>query len=445
MSAQPVPAPLAGLERRVAEEIARREGELVELLADLVGFDTRAPDPDLAPRDEAALQAFVAERLRAAGLDVDVWEPGVAQLDFERYPNPPGYTFRGRPQLLARAAGTGGGRSLLFNGHVDVVTVEPRERWSTDPFTADLRDGRVYGRGACDMKGGVAALVLAAEVLRALDVPLRGDLLVNTVTDEESTGAGTLASVARGARADAALVPEPTDLTAWLGTRGSLLGRVIVDGRAGHAGLAQSHWSEGGAVNAVEKMQLVLGGLLRLREEWRTRPDVAHPHLHPSALVPTSLSAGEWMVTHPPSCTLDIHVHYTPGHADERGFGSRVEREIEERVLALAATDDWLALHPPRCVWSGDSPAGFEAPDEPVSALVLGAMPALGLAPEIARRTTFFDGAILSRAGTPAVAFGPGHIQHAHAVDEFVPVGELVTAAQLLAVAAMRFCGVAEA
>ena len=445
MIAQPVPAPLAGLERRVAEEIARREGELVALLADLVRFDTRAPDPDFAPRDEAALQAYVAQRLRAAGLDVDVWEPDVAQLDFERYPNPPGYTFRGRPQLLARAPGTGGGRSLLFNGHVDVVTVEPRELWSSDPFAAEVREGRVYGRGACDMKGGVAAMLLATEALRALDVPLRGDLLVNTVTDEESTGGGTLASVARGASADGAIVPEPTDLTAWLGTRGSLLGRVVVDGRAGHAGFAHAHWSEGGAVNAIEKLQLLLGGLLRLREEWRTRPDVAHPYLFPSALVPTSISAGEWIVTQPPSCALDVHVHYTPGHADERGFGSRVEQEVEERVLAVAATDDWLARHPPRFEWSGDSPAGSHGPEEPISALLLETMPALGLAPEIASRTTFYDGAILSRAGTPGVAFGPGHIQHAHAVDEYVPVEELVRAAQLLAVAAMRFCGVAAA
>jgi acetylornithine deacetylase len=437
-------AALTALERRVADEVARREDELVELLADLIGFDTRAPDPDFAPRDEAALQAYVAERLRRAGLEVDVWEPDPAQLDFERYPNPPGYTFRGRPQLLARAPGAGGGRSLLFNGHVDVVTVEPREQWSSDPLAADVRHGRVYGRGACDMKGGVAAMLLATEVLRSLEVALRGDLLVNTVTDEESTGAGTLASVARGASADAALIPEPTDLTAWLGTRGSLLGRVVVDGRAGHAGLAQAHWSEGGAVNAVEKMQLLLGGLVRLREEWRTRPDVAHPHLHPSALVPTSLSGGEWIVTYPPRCTLDVHVHYTPGHADERGFGSRAEREIEERLLALAATDDWLAEHPPRFEWSGDSPASFHAPGEPVPALLLATMPALGLAPEIATRTTFYDGAILSRAGTPGLAFGPGDIQQAHAVDEYVPIDELVKAAQVLAVAAMRCCGVAE-
>ena len=140
-----------------------------------------------------------------------MWEPDAAALPPTRYPIPAGHHFRGRPQLVARRAGAGGGRSLLFNGHIDVVTPEPRERWTTDPFGADVRDGRLYGRGACDMKGGVAAMVVATEVLAALDVPLRGDLLVNTVTDEESTGARRRSRPSRTAsRADGAIIPEPT-------------------------------------------------------------------------------------------------------------------------------------------------------------------------------------------------------------------------------------------
>lgn len=430
------------LERRVAGEIGRRAPQLHDLLRELVRFDTRAPDPDFAPREEAALQGYVAERLRTAGLDVDVWEPDVAELDFERYPKPPGYTFGGRPQLLARAAGLGGGRSLLFNGHVDVVTVEPRDQWSSDPFAAELRNGRLYGRGACDMKAGVAAMIFATEVLRSLDIGLRGELLVNTVTDEELTGGGSLASVARGARADGALIPEPTDLTAWLGTRGSLLSRITVTGRAGHAGFPHDHWSAGGPVNAVEKAQLVLEGLQRLREEWQTRPDTRHHTLYPSSLVPTAISSGQWMVSYPAECTLECHVQYSPGHADEDGFATRVEREMVDRVLGAAQGDPWLAEQPPTVWFAGDSPPSFHGPEEPISALLLETMAAAGLEPAVARRTTFFDGPIFSRSGTPAIAFGPGHIKQAHAVDEYVPLDEVVTCAQVLAVAAMRFCGV---
>lgn len=431
------------LERSVVGEIKRRQDDLRQLLAELVRFDTRTPDPDFTPREETALQAYVADRLRAAGLDVDVWEPNLVELDLERYPNPPGYSFRGRPQLLARAVGRGRGRSLLFNGHVDVVNVEPRDQWSTEPFAADVRDGRLYGRGACDMKAGVAAMILATEVLRFLEIPLRGDLLVNTVTDEELTGGGSVASIARGARADGALIPEPTNLTAWLGTRGSVLGRVTVEGRAGHAGVAPDHWTAGGPVNAVEKAQLILQALQRLREEWHTRPDTQHACLYPSSLVPTSISSGQWMVSYPAACVLEYHVQYSPGHADEAGFATNVEREITQRVQAAALSDSWLSKHPPRVEFCGDSPPSFHPASEPISATLLGAMTMMGLEPEVARETTFFDGAILSRSGTPAVAFGPGHIKHAHAVDEFVPLGDVVTCAQVLALAAIRFCGIA--
>jgi acetylornithine deacetylase len=430
------------LESRVTAEIARRRSELVDLLAVLVGFDTRAPDPHLEPREEAALQAYLADRLGAVGLRVELWEPEVTSLPANRYPIPDGYHFHGRPQLLARRAGTGGGRSLLFNGHIDVVSAEPRDLWATDPFRADVRDGRLYGRGACDMKGGVAAMVFATEVLSGLDVPLRGDLIVNTVTDEESTGAGALASVAHGVQAEGGIVPEPTSLTAWLGTRGSLMPEIVVEGRAGHAGFPHEQGAAGGPVNAVEKMQIVLAALQTLREEWRDRADTQHPYLHPGTIVPTSFESGQWIVSYPASATLRCHVQYLPGQADGRGSGNAVMREIEERVQSAARADPWLVAHPPAFTWHGDVPPSFQEPEAPISAITLDAMGSLGLERAIASRTTWFDAATFSRADTPTIGFGPGAIAAAHAVDEFVPLDELVCAAQVLAVAAMRFCGV---
>jgi acetylornithine deacetylase len=435
-------AQLTPLEEGVVAEVARRERDLTALLAELVAFDTRASDPDGAPREEAALQALVAERMRAAGLAVRVWEPEPADLPRSRYPIPPGHDFRGRPQLLATAQGTGGGRRLLLSGHIDVVTAEPVEEWTSPPFAPELRDGRLYGRGACDMKGGVAAMLVATEVLRELEVPLRGDLIVNTVTDEESTGAGSLAVAASGLRADGGIIPEPTGLTAWLGARGSLMPEITVDGRAGHAGLAPAHWSDGGPVNAIEKLQIVIEALQRLRADWALRPDTRHAVLGAGAIVPTAVEAGQWMVSYPAAATVRCHVQYVPEQADAEGWGTRVEAELEARVRAAADADPWLALHPPRFSWPGDVPPGFVGQHEPVAATTLGAMAALGLGRTVATRTTFFDGPTFSRAGIPTIAFGPGDIAHAHAVDEQVPVDEVVRAAQVMAVAAMRFCGV---
>src|SRR5947209_11897027 len=209
-SAASAPASLSGIEQQVVQDIAQRRDELVALASALIGFDTTVHALEDPPRDEAALQSYLAERLRAVGAVVDLWEPAAAEVTGTRM-TPPGVHFNGRPQLAARLPGAGGGRSLLFNGHVDVVTVEPRAQWRSDPFQAEVRDGKLYGRGACDMKGGVAAMVFAAEALAKLGTPLAGDLVVCTVTDEESTGIGGLAAVAHGVRADACVVPEPSN------------------------------------------------------------------------------------------------------------------------------------------------------------------------------------------------------------------------------------------
>jgi len=333
---------------------------------------------------------------------------------------------------------------LCFAGHTDVVPVGDETLWTCDPFGGALKDGKVWGRGACDMKGGVAAMVFAAEILSRLDVRLQGDLIVNTVTEEESTAMGSFASVMHGVRADGGIIPEPTALTAWLGTRGSVMPEITVRTRAGHAGFPHDHWTAGGPVNAIEKMQTVLGALQTLREEWRDRPDTQHRFMRTGSIVPTSFDAGQWIVSHPATATLRCHVQYVPAQADGDGTGAPVMHEIEERVRAAARADPWLAANPPTFACHGDVPAAFCNPDLPICATILDAMAALGLDRTIASRTTWFDGATFTRAGTPTIAFGPGAIAQAHAVDEYVAVDELVRAAQVLAVTAMRFCGATE-
>ena len=197
-------------------------------------------------------KSYLAKRLGEAGAEVDVLEPDADAMQGKPLV-PPGLDFAGRPQLIARQRGAGGGRSLVFNGHIDVVSAEPRRAWASDPFVAQVRDGKLYGRGACDMKGGVAAMVFALESLAALGVRLNGDLLVATNTDEESSGAGGSALVEHGLRADAGIVTEPTGFDVWVACRGSEYGVVTVPGRPGHAEVNQPDWHQGGAVNAIEK------------------------------------------------------------------------------------------------------------------------------------------------------------------------------------------------
>lgn len=430
---------LSETERRLIDEIADRRDELVELASKLIAFDTTARHVGDPPREEAALQEYLAGRLEAAGAATELWEPSEAELA-GRPLVPDGLDFHGRPQLAARFAGRGGGRSLLLNGHVDAVSSEPKEQWTSEPNRADVRDGKLYGRGSNDMKGGIASMVVAAEVLA--EESLAGDLTLCTNTDEESSGAGAMACVAHGVSADAGIVTEPTGFNVWIACRGSIYAEIEVPGRPGHAENAQPHWRKGGAVNAIEKATIVLEEIGRLREEWRGREDLRHPYLSPSDMVPTVIAGGEWPVTYPASCRLTCGVLYVPAQADPDGWASAVQAEVAERLARAAAGDDWLAEHPPAITWSAAVMPMEISPDEPIVAAVLEAGRDVGRPGGLAGLDSWYDGATFTLLGsTPAIAFGPSGFGTAHAIDEYVPVDDLVACAQALAVTAVRFCG----
>ena len=437
------------LEQRICDEIEVRRDELVRLASDLVGFDTTAREVEDAVRDEGPLQVYLAGRLAAAGATTELFEPDANEFaDKPLYP--PGLGFEGRPQLIARFAGSGGGRSLLFNGHIDAVSVEPRDRWTSDPFAAEIRDGNLYGRGSCDMKGGIACMVVAAEVLSSLGVRLAGDLIVATNTDEESSGAGGLALVLHGVKADAGIVTEPTGFDVWISCRATSYATVTVPGRPGHAEVYQPHWREGGAVNAIEKAQIVLDAIRGLREEWSKRSDLRHPRLSTPDILPTLISAGEWAVTYPAACTITIAVLCVPQQTDEDGWSFAVEREVDEWIGRAAAADPWLAEHPPQIEWFPNRVMSLEiSPDEPIVSVVSEANADIGRDGRLSGLDSWYDGATFTRlGGTPAIAYGPPGFAPdgrsvAHTIDEHVPVDGLVDCAKGLAVAAMRFCGVA--
>jgi acetylornithine deacetylase len=431
---------LTDKERRVCDAIAAGRDDLVGLASALIAFDTTARSPGDPPRQEAALQEHLATRLSATGAEIDLFEPDAEALQGEPLV-PPGLDFSGRPQLIATRRGSGGGRSLVLNGHIDAVSVEPREAWTSDPFAAEVRNGNLYGRGACDMKGGIAAMVFALEVLASLGVVLAGDLLIATNTDEESSGAGGTALVEHGLRADAGIVTEPTDFDTWVGCRGSVYGVVRVPGRPGHAEVRQPHWREGGAVNAIEKAVVVLDTIGSLRRKWAEQPGLEHPYLSRPSLLATMARAGEWPVTYPASCELTVVVMYLPGQAD-------VRREVERWIAAETACDDWLSEHPPEIEWWPNAVMPFEIPvSEPIVETMLDASGDIGRPGQIAGLDSWYDGATLTElGGIPTIAYGPpgfgrDGVSVAHTIDEYVPVDGLIGCAQALALAAMRFCG----
>jgi acetylornithine deacetylase len=438
---------LTDAELVVCEAIAAGRDELIGLASDLIGFDTTAREVGDSPREEAALQEYLAARLQAAGAEIDLWEPDGDALQGKPLV-PPGLDFVGRPQLIARRPGRGQGRSLLLNGHIDVVSTEPRSAWTSYPFVAEVRDGKLFGRGACDMKGGIAAMVFAVQTLASLGVELAGNLLVATNTDEESSGAGGTAIVERGLRADAGIVTEPTGFEVWVACRGSEYGVITVPGRPGHAEVRQPDWHQGGAVNAIEKAVVVLEAIDSLRREWAGRSGLEHRFLSRPSLVPTMASSGEWPVTYPAACDLTIAVMYLPVQADGRGWGADVRGEVERWIVRESARDDWLAEHPPTIRWWPNSVMPFEIPaSEPIVGTVLAATTDIGRVTGLGGLDSWYDGATLTElGGIPSIGYGPpgfnaDGVSVAHMVDEYVPVDGLVGCAQGLAVAAMRFCG----
>ena len=294
------------------------------------------------------------------------------------------------------------------------------------------------------MKGGVACMVHAAEVLARLGVRLRGDLIVNTVTDEESSGAGGLAAVRHGVRADAGIVPEPTAFEVWVACRGSLTPTFTVTGRPGHAEMAQPHWRDGGAVNAIEKMGVVMDAVARLREEWRGSPEQRHAHLPPGDIVPVKISGGEWTVTYPATCRMTCEVTYLPGRADADGWGRDVEAEIAAWIARAAAADPWLREHPPAVEWDLDIPPAEVDPSLPIVQTMLRSTAAAGRPGVLGGLDSWFDAATFTRFGdTPSIGYGPRSIAWGHTVDEYVPVEDLVACTQAIALAAVEHCGVA--
>jgi acetylornithine deacetylase len=433
---------------QVDDHIVTNEVQLVELVRDLVRFDTTSVD--LSPgsgnmsNQEAELQAYVGDRLRSLGCEVDQWEPAAA--DFAAHPMMPAWHhWENRPLTVGRLPGAGGGRSLVINGHIDVVSAGDPAAWTSPPFAADVRDGRIYGRGAVDMKGGIGAAITAMEALAACGVRLRGDVIVETVPDEETCAMGTIAAIARGYRADAGLVPEPTQLNLWVATRGLLHGTLTVPGRSAHAEMNQPSWEDGGGVNAIALMARMIGALDRLAADWGGRDTKRHPLLGVPDIHPTIIRGGTFISNVPESCELAVNSTYLPGDADFEGYGSAPRGEIERAVADEAALDGWLREHPPAWSWYTDYPPSEIDPSDPIIGAVQRAGSDLGLHPVAEGIDTTYDGALLTLfAETPSPAFGPGDLRRAHAVDEWVGIDELVLGARAYARVICEWCGVEE-
>ena len=374
--------------------------DLVDLVSRLVAIESVNPDLVPGARGEAEIARFVAGWLERHGLEVELEEAAPGRLN-----------------VAAVARGRGGGRSLVLNAHMDTVGVAEMER----PFEPYVENGRLYGRGAYDMKGSLAAIMDAAA--RAVERGLRGDVVVAAVADEEVASVGARA-FARRPRADAAIVAEPTELALAVAHKGFVAFEVETAGRAAHGSRPDL------GVDAIAKMGRVLVGLERLDRSLRSGP--SHPLLGTGSLHASVIEGGQEYSSYPERCLLRAERRTVPGEAPEL-----VEAQVRD-VLARAAEGD-PEFHADVRVELARDPFRVAEGEPIVDAVRRRGAAVLGSEPALVGVPFWTDAAIFSAAGVPTVVFGPGG-DGAHAVVEWVDVEAVERCADIYLAVAEDFC-----
>lgn len=380
--------------------------DLVRTLSDLVRIDSINPVLVPGAHGEREIADYVVRWLREAGLEADAFEPSDA-------------SGAGRPSVVGRLPGTGGGKSLMLNAHMDTVGVEEM----AEPLSGAVRDGRLYGRGAYDMKGSLAACLLAAKTLARGGSRLRGDLVIAAVADEEYGSLGT-ADVLTRVRTDAAVVTEPTSLRICRAHKGYLWIEVETLGRAAHG----SRFDEG--IDANMRMGRFLSVLDRLEQRLRKRPP--HPLVGPPSLHAALLEGGSGLSTYAARSVVKLERRTIPGETVASAMA-----EIQGLLDELAAVDPTFRGTAREFFSREPFEVGAEAPI--VLALDRSARAVLGRNPDHYGDTPWMDSALTAAAGIETVVFGP-HGAGAHAAVEWVDVESVVQTALVLIETARAWC-----
>lgn len=374
--------------------------EITTLLQQLVAIDSINPDLVIGGAGEREIAHFVANWLERAGVEVMQDEP-----------------VPGRPSVVGIVRGTGGGRSLLLNAHMDTVGVADMQR----PHEPVVEGNRLYGRGAYDMKGGLAAIMMAAS--RAKKLSLRGNVLITAVADEEYASLGTQ-SIVKQWRADAAIVTEPTALRLCVAHKGFIWLEITTQGKAAHGSRPDL------GCDAIVKMGQVLVGLERLDRSLRAAP--SHPLLGSGSLHASLIEGGQELSSYPERCVLQVERRTIPGETPER-----VEAEIRTLLEQIQRADPAFQASVKTTLVREPFEVAQNA--DIVQTLFKQAEALLHAAPEVYGDTPWMDAALFAAAGIPTVVFGPGGAG-AHAVIEWADLEQVQQCSDILVATIQDFC-----
>jgi acetylornithine deacetylase len=419
------------VDAEILAAVAAEQPAMVDLLCELVEAPTLLGDE--APGQAVMRRAFADAGLEPLDVPLDT-----APLDGHPGAAPFSWDVAGKANVVAtwEPAEPGDGRSLILNGHIDVVSPEPVSLWSGDPF-APRQDGDwLYGRGAGDMKSGLAAMLGAVRGLQRGGVRPRAPVQLQSVVEEECTGNGALACVLAGHTADAAILTEPTKGAVWTAQVGVLWFAVRVLGAPAHAGDAPV------GANAIEASYVVIAALRALEEELNVvKPTLYADHPHPINLNVGTIRGGDWPSTVAGECLTRCRLATFPGEPV-----AALRERVEETVAKVAAEHPALRRFAIDVVYDGFQCEGYAlGHDAPLVTCLRDACARVtGEQPPIYASTATTDARSLHLYGaTPAVCFGP-FAEHEHAVDERVHLPSLTTTAQSIALFIADWCGLAD-
>ena len=329
----------SGVLDKIVKEIDRNFPEEVDFLSRMVRVKSLVGQ-------EGEGQDFYAGACRSLGMTVEMFQP-----EKEKITSHPAYTaidldYAGRANVIAELPGAGKGRSLILNGHMDVVSPEPLSLWTVDPWGGEVKGDRLYGRGAVDMKAGLAANLFALKAVVGCGIRPGGKVILESVIEEELGGSGgTLACLIHGVTADALVISEPSSEKIWVTHPGIKYFKVTVFGRTAHAALSHT------GVNAIVKMVPIIKALEELdldRSKRLSNPLVEKQTGRPCNLSLGKMQAGDWVSTVAGWATLECRIGFVPGETREQ-----VASEVEQTIRNAVKDDPWFEERPLRIDWFG--------------------------------------------------------------------------------------------
>lgn len=416
---------------RVMESIEKNWEEEIEFLRTIARYPSTLGN-------ESALQDFMANYFKTdLGLITDKFVPDLKKLSSLPGYSPVEWTYTGRPVVVGKWEATGQktGKSLILQGHIDVVSPEPISLWNYDPWGATIVGNRMYGRGVLDMKAGIAAMIFAFRAIKESNVSLAADLFIETVIEEECTGNGALATLDRGYIADGALIPEPFGLRAVIAQPGVIWMRVRVLGLGAHVERADR------AVNAIEKAYVVIQALKEYEDFINSRPK--HPDFenipHPLNVNVGIIHAGDWPSKVPAECVLEVRIGFYPGQDP-----NKIKEEVKDWLLRAANEDEWLSVVKPEITFYGFHAEGVSLNRDQELFHILKKAHHLTCGTELEYCTITATTDIRHYNlyyNIPATCYGPVG-ENMHGADEWVDLTSVKQVTKTYAAFIMEWCGI---